>query len=276
MLSLELYKIFRRPRTYISFLIMTSVTMLIQLAMYVDGSTFVSFAMQGVGDQFDIQGNIMNGYLVTYLILQSLLIHVPLLVALVAGDVLAGEANMGTMRLLLTKPVSRHGVVLSKYTAAVIYSLLLLIWLAISGLGLSVLMFGTGDMINLKSDAFIMLLENDIMWRYMLAFGFAALAMATVAALAVFLSVFADNSIGPIIGTMGVIVVLTIFSNLEIPLFNLVKPYLFTSHMIAWKGFFDNPVPYNAIMQSVLVLVGYIVLFLTATIIVFNKKDIQS
>lgn len=276
MLRLELYKIFRRPRTYISFLIMTAVTFLIQLAMYVDGTSFVSFAMQGVGEQFAISGNILNGYLVTYLVLQSLLIHIPLLVALVAGDVLAGEANMGTMRLLLTKPVSRNKVVIVKYIASIIYAMLLLIWLAVVGLGLSVLLFGTGDMINLKSDAFIMLLEDDIMWRYGLAFGFAALAMATVAALSVFLSVFSDNSIGPIIGTMGVIVVLTIFSNLEIPLFNIVKPYLFTTHMIAWKGFFDSPVPYDAIMQSVFVLLAYIALFITATMVVFNKKDIQS
>lgn len=276
MLKLELYKIFRRPRTYISFLIMTAVTFLIQLAMYVDGQSFVSFAMQGVGEQFNIQGNILNGYLVTYLVLQSLLIHIPLLVALVAGDVLAGEANMGTMRLLLTKPVSRSGVVLVKYIASIVYAMLLLIWLAVVGLGLSLLLFGTGDMINLKSDSFIMLLENDIMWRYGLAFAFAALAMATVAALAVFLSVFADNSIGPIIGTMGVIVVLTIFSNLGIPMFNIVKPYLFTTHMIAWKGFFDVPIPYDAIMKSVLVLVAYIVLFISATMVVFHKKDIQS
>lgn len=276
MLRLELYKIFRRPRTYISFLVMTAITFLIQLAMYVDGSSFVSFAMQGVGEQFDISGNIMNGYLVTYLVLQSLLIHIPLLVALVAGDVLAGEANMGTMRLLLTKPVSRTKVVLVKYMASIVYALLLLIWLAVTGLGFSLLIFGPGDMINMKSDSFIMLLQDDIMWRYMLAFGFAALAMATVAALSVFLSVFADNSIGPIIGTMGIIIVLTIFANLEIPLFNLIKPYLFTTHMIAWKGFFDAPVPYNAILQSVIVLVVYIVVFLSATIVVFNKKDIQS
>ena len=276
MLRLELYKIFRRPRTYISFLIMTAVTLLIQVAMYVDGTSFVSFAMQGVGEQFAISGNILNGYLVTYLVLQSLLVHIPLLVALVAGDVLAGQANMGTMRLLLTKPVTRNNVVLVKYIASIAYAMLLLVWLAVVGLGLSLLVFGTGDMINLKSDAFIMLLENDIMWRYMLAFAFAGLAMATVAALAVFLSVFADNSIGPIIGTMGVIVVLTIFSNLEIPLFNLVKPYLFTTHMIAWKGFFDDPVPYDAIMKSVMVLVVYIVLFISATMVIFNRKDIQS
>jgi ABC-2 type transport system permease protein len=197
-------------------------------------------------------------------------------VALVAGDALAGEANMGTMRLLLTKPVSRTGVVLVKFAAAIIYALLLLVWLAVVGLGLSIVLFGTGDMINLKSDAFVMLLEQDIMWRYLLAFAFAALAMTTVAALSVLLSVFGDNSIGPIIGTMGIIVVLTIFSNLEVPLFNTIKPWLFTTHMIAWKGFFDAPVPYDAIWQSVMVLVVYIVLFIAATIIVFNKKDIQS
>lgn len=276
MLRLELYKIFKRPRTYISFLIMTAVTFLIQIAMYVDGSTFVDFAMQGVGEQFAISGNILNGYLVTYLVLQSLLIHIPLLVALVAGDVLAGEANMGTMRLLLTKPVSRWQIVVVKYISSVAYAFLLLLWLAVVGLGLSLLVFGEGDMINLKSDAFVMLLKDDIMWRYLLAFAFAALAMSTVAALSVFLSVFADNSIGPIIGSMGVIVVLTIFGNLDIPLFNLVKPYLFTTHMIAWKGFFDDPVPYTAIGNSVGILLIYIVLFLSATIVVFNKKDIHT
>lgn len=276
MLRLELYKIFRRPRTYISFAIITAITFVIQLAMLADGSSFVGFALQGVGEQFDIQGNILNGYLVTYLILQSLLIHIPLLVALVAGDALAGEANLGTLRLLLTKPVSRSGLVLVKFTGSVLYTLLLLIWLAVVGLGLSLLLFGKGDMINLKSDAFVMLLQDDIMWRYMAAFGFAALAMTSVAALALLLSAFADNSIGPIIGTMGIIVVLTILTNLELPLFNALKPYLLTTHMIGWKGFFDDPVPYQAIQHSALVLVVYTILFVLVTILYFNKKDIKS
>lgn len=276
MLKLELYKIFRRPRTYISFAIITAITFVIQLAMLVDGSSFMDFALQGVGEQFDIQGNVLNGYLVTYLILQSLLIHIPLLVALVAGDALAGEANLGTLRLLFTKPVSRPKLVLVKFAASLIYTLMLLMWLAVVGLGLSLVLFGEGDMINLKSDAFVMLLKDDIMWRYLAAFCFAALAMTAVAALALLLSAFADNAIGPIISTMGIIVVLTILSNLELPLFNTIKPYLLTTHMIGWKGFFDDPVPYGAIQCSALVLVIYTVLFITVTILYFNKKDIKS
>lgn len=244
--------------------------------MYVDGSSFVGFALQSVGEQFDIQGNVMNGYLVTYIILQSLLVQVPLLIALVAGDAIAGEANMGTLRLVLTKPISRVHFIWVKYLSSLIYALTLLVWLAIIGLGASIIIFGTGDLINLKSDAFIMLLEDDVMWRYAAAFGFAALAMATVAALAVFMSVLADNSVGPIIGTMGVIVVLTIFTNLELPLFNIVKPYLFTTHMIGWKGFFDVPIPYDSIMFSAIVLVVYIILFVVSSMVIFNKKDILS
>ncbi len=276
MLRLELYKIFKKPRTYISFGIVTAFALVIQLALVADGKNFIAFAMQGVSAQFDIGGNVLNGYLVTYIILQSLLLQIPLLIALVAGDVLAGEANMGTLRLLLTKPVSRSKIVLVKFTAAVCYALLLLLWLAVIALGLSILFFGTGDLVNMKSDAFVVLLKDDIMWRYIAAFMFAALAMTTVAALALLLSAFADNSIGPIMGTMGIIVVLMIFSTLDLPIFDVVKQYLFTTHMVGWKGFFDDPVPYDAIRFSAIVLVVYTILFVGATVFYFRKKDIKS
>jgi ABC-2 type transport system permease protein len=276
LLRIELYKIFKKPRTYISFGIVAAITFVIQLAMLSDGKSFVSFAMQGVNEQFDVHGNILNGYLITYIILQSLLIHIPLLVALVAGDTLAGEANAGTLRLLLTKPVSRYRIVWVKFLSSFIYTVSLIVWLALVALFFSVLLFGKGDLINLKSDAFVVILQDDILWRYGAAFVFAVIAMTTIAALAIFLSAFADNSIGPIISTMGVVVVLTILSNLELPLFNLIKPYLFTTHMIGWKGFFDDPVPYAAIGRSAFVLVVYTIGFMAATMFYFNKKDIKS
>ena len=265
-----------RPRTYISFGIVTAITLVIQLAMLSGGREFITFGMQGVTEQFDVQGKILNGYLVTYLILQSLLIHIPLLVALVAGDSLAGEANLGTLRLILTKPITRSQLVLMKFIASFVYTVLLILWLAIVALFLSLLIFGKGDMLNMKSEAFVMILQNDIMWRYGAAFLFAVLAMTSIASMAILLSAFADNSIGPIIATMGIIVVLTILSNLELPLFNLIKPYLLTTHMIGWKGFFDDPVPYAAIGRSAMVLVAYTLGFLGLTIVYFNKKDIKS
>jgi ABC-2 type transport system permease protein len=276
LLRIELYKIFSRPRTYISFAIIAAISGVIQLAMLSDGGSFVNFAMAGVNEQFDIQGKVLNGYLVTYITLQSLLIHIPLLVALVAGDAFAGEAGMGTLRLLLTKPISRTQLVLAKFSGSLVYTLLLLIWLAIVSLGISLLLFGPGDLINLKSDAFVLIMHNDILWRYAAAFAFAGVAMMSIASLSIFLSIFADNAIGPIVSTMGIVIVLTILSNLELPLFILIKPYLLTTHVIGWKGFFDDPVPYHAIGHSALVLCTYTVAFIGATIVFFNRKDIKS
>lgn len=276
LLRIELYKIFKRPRTYISFLTVTAICALIELALFTNGQEFMDFFLQGLNDQFELGGNLLNGYLVTFVILGLLLVHVPLLVALVSGDALAGEAGAGTLRLLLTKPISRSKVVLAKYFAAVIYSIALLIWLAIMALGLSLLIFGTGDLAYGKSEEVVILLRHDILWRYACAFGFAALAMAVVSALSIFLSALSENPIGPIVGTMGVIIVLTIVTNLDIPLFNNIKPYLFTTHMLGWKGFFSDPVPSSAITKSVIVLSSYIIGLLGLTIFLFKKKDIQS
>ncbi len=276
LLRIELYKIFKKPRTYIAFATVMAITALVQIALLANGDEFSDFILQGVNAQFDLQGKVMNGYFVTYLILGALLVHVPLLVALVAGDALAGEAASGTLRLVLTKPVSRAALVIGKYLATVVYSIALLLWLAIVGLLASLLLFGTGDLIIAKSDEVVILLENDIMWRYLCAFGFAALAMMAVAALSIFLSVLAENAIGPIVGTMGVIIVLTIISNLDLPLFQTISPGLLTTHMLGWKGFFSDPVPYAAIGRSAAVLGAYVVGLVGATIFVFNRKDIQS
>ncbi|MGL6270011.1 MAG: ABC transporter permease [Chitinophagaceae bacterium] len=288
LVQIELYKIFLKPRTYIAFVAIAAIVGLIQLGFYVDGETYIKFGMQALSDSFNIEGKILNGYLLAYIILQTLLIHVPLLIALVAGDMISGEANMGTLRLLASKPVSRTKLIVSKFLATIVYTLALLTWMAIWTLFLSLLIFGADDMIIMKSDVVTQILKSDIIWRYVAAFGFAALAMVTVASLAFFLSIFAENSIGPIMACMSIIIFFTILNTLNLPLFNVVKPFLFTSHMLGWKGFFDVQVNaqneqivgsvenLSAVLRSAGILVAHIFIFLGASVYIFNRKDILS
>jgi ABC-2 type transport system permease protein len=284
LLQIELFKIFKRPRTYISFAAITALVVIIQLGLKLDGQAYISFLLRDLETSLDVEGKVLNGYLVCFIILQLLLIHVPLLITLIAGDLISGEANMGTLRLLLSKPISRTEVVLAKFLAAAIYTILLLIWMAFLALFVSLLIFGPGDMLNLKSDYIVQLKSQDIFWRYLAALGFAAIAMLTVASLGFLLSMFADNSIGPIVGTMSVIVVFTILSTLDIPIFNSIKPFLFTTHMIGWKGFFDVKVSADneaitgsvqnlgKVLQAAGILLLHIVSFLAAAIIIFKRK----
>lgn len=288
LLRIELFKIFRRPRTYIAFGAIAAIVFLIQGGLYADGEEYMQFLLQYISENFVIEGNKLNGYFVCYVILNLLLIHVPLLIALVAGDMIAGEANMGTLRLMLTKPVSRTRFIISKFIASAIYTLLLLTFMAVLALVVSILVFGTGDLINLKTGVVVILDKDDILWRYFLAFGFAALAMITVASLAFFLSVLAENAIGPIIATMSIIILFTILQTLDIPFFNATKPFLFTNHMLRWKDLFDIRVnemnegvsgsiqDIQGIVNSAIVLVLHIIFFVSLTIMVFRKKDILS
>ncbi|MDB5196737.1 MAG: transporter permease [Flaviaesturariibacter sp.] len=276
LLRIELFKIFKKPRTYIAFGAIAAIIALIQIALYVDGQTYVQFALSSLEGTFDINGRIINGYFVCFVVLQTLLIHVPLLIALVAGDSIAGEANMGTLRLILTKPVSRNKLLLAKFSAAAIYSLLLLVFMAVLALAGSLLLFGEGDMIILKSSSVVILDSADIFWRYVCAFCFAALAMITVASMAFLFSLFAENSIGPIIATMSVVILFTILTTMDIPFFNAMKPYLFTNHMLNWKGFFERPPDKPEIWKSIGVLAGHIVLFVGTAMVIFKRKDILS
>ena len=272
--GIELFKIFKKPRTYIAFAAIAAIVFLIQLAIYVDGKTYLGFILQSLQETFQVNGIILNGYFVCFIVLQTLLVHVPLLIALVSGDIIAGEANMGTLRLLLTKPISRTKLMLSKFFATAVYTIMLLTFMAILALFGSILIFGTGDMINLKSDMVIILDASDVFWRYLAAFGFAALSMLTVSSLAFLLSVFADNAIGPIIGTMAIIIVFTILTTMNIPFFNALKPFLFTNHMLNWKGFFERPVDGTEVLKSAIALVLHILLFVSSAIFIFRKKDI--
>jgi ABC-2 type transport system permease protein len=262
--------------------------LIIQLGLKFDGKSYLQLMMSSLSDSFYIPyGMILNGYLVAFIILNTLLIHVPLLVALVAGDTVAGEANMGTLRLLMTRPVSRTRLMLVKFAASVIYTILLLIWMALLALFLSMLFFGTNDMLVARNEVMEQIGRNDVLWRYLAAFGYASVALSTVAALAFLLSVFAENSIGPIVSTISIVIVLTILSEMKIPLYDdTIKPWLFTSHMLAWKGFFysksngeGSAIPGTvenlpAILRSLAILVAYIVLFVASAIAVFRRKDI--
>lgn len=290
LLRLELFKIFRRPRTYIPFAAIAAMILIIQLGLKFDGRSYLELMMSSLSDSFLIPYNmIMNGYLVAFVILNTLLIQVPLLVALVAGDIIAGEANMGTLRSLVIRPVSRTRLLLVKFYASVIYTVALLVWMALLALLLSMLLFGTNDMMIARNTVMEQIRSSDVLWRYFAAFGYATVALSTVAALAFLLSVFADNSIGPIVSTISIVIVLTILSEMRIPLYdNTVKPWLFTSHMLAWKGFFYSQsdgqgaaIPGTvenlpAILRSLGVLLLYIVGFVTAAIVSFKKKDILS
>lgn len=276
LIKIELLKVFKKWRTYIGFLAIAILVPIIQIAMLIEGEKGINFMTRNLQQSFIFVGNLLNGYLISYTILNALVVHIPFLITLVAGDLLAGEATAGTYRILVTRPISRLNIVLSKFFAGLIYTNLLVLWLAIMSLAIGLAVFGVGELIVIKNFNVLILSRNDVFWRFLMAYGFAALSMTVVQSLAFLFSSLVENAIGPIVSTMAIIIVFVIISAIDIDFFQNIRPYLFTNYMQSWRSFFDDPVDMNEVIKSTAVLVGHVIFFLVTTIFIFKKKDILS
>ena len=272
----ELVKIASKPRSYIGFIALTVLILVILIGMKADGNSFISFVTSSFEQTLSFNGLILNGNLIAFIILQMLIIHVPLLVALVTGDLVSGEAAMGTLRMIGTKPISRNKVLISKFLAGAIYTLFLTVWLAFLSLIVGQWVFGTGDLMVLNSDGLVIIPENDILWRYGLGFCLAYLSLLSIATMSICFSVFSDNSIGPIVSTMAVIILFTLIRTLDVPTFDFIQPFLITTHMASWRSLFEIPVPYAAIYESIVILFIHIIAFIAIALWRFNRKDINT
>ena len=269
---LELQKLFCRSRSYIAFLAIGLIVGVIEWGLRLEGRQVLEVLLQNLQEAFLFQGNLLNGYLMTYLVLNSLWLHVPILIALVTGDLVSGEAQAGTLRLLLTRPVGRLRLLTAKYLAGLVYTALVVAFLAVTSWGMGRLLFGTGDLIVFYQTMNIVP-EAELPWRFAAAFAYGGLGMGVVASLAFFFSTLANHSLGSIIAAIAILIGCTIVSTMEIGMFRAVQPFLFTTYLSKWQGVFAFEVQGEDMGLAVGILVGHMALFFSGAAGVFLRKD---
>jgi len=275
LIRVELIKIYSKPRTYIGFV---TVGLLIPLIMFLIrkfGFNLPQYYLKSLSQNFQMEGNLVNGYLISYYLMSILWVHFPFFIILVAGDSFAGEDSHGTFRILLTRPVSRIQVLTAKYIATFIYTASIVIFLGVISLGTGSLLLGNGDLFVFDKGILI-LSQNEAIIRFALAYGLAIFVQIIVASLAILLSTISENPIGPIIGTYAVIIVSIILSMLKIEALAAIRPYLFTSYFDVFFAPFAAPIPWQEILDSILALAKFGGLFFILSIIRFIRKDISS
>jgi len=271
----ELVKIFSLVRSYIGAVLFTIIIPLI-LWGYGKGTTHIQSEIENsVSDMFLIEGSPTNGFTAAYFIMNFFWVHVPFLIALVGGDIFAGEQANGTFRVYATRPISRLSIFLSKSIATMIYTLLFVIYFAFLTLGLGLVWHGGGDMLVFHDG--ILILEGwDAAWRFVIAYGFTFINMALVSAIAIFFSTMVRNAVGPVIGTMAVIIFSLMVSTIPLDIFRGIHPYVFTSYFSNWEQVFHDPIPWAELLRGMNLVISNILLFLGFAYIIFRRKDILS
>jgi ABC-2 type transport system permease protein len=210
--------------------------------------------------------------------MNSFHLHIPFFITLVAGDVVSGEATSGTVRLLLIRPPSRSRIITAKYVASLFYTAGVVIFLGLLCIVLGLALFGNGDLIMNYAMQFriVFIPQAEIPLRMLLAFSAAIWSMAVITSMAFLFSALAENSIGPIIGTMAVVIIFIVLGNFPFDFFRSLNPYLFTTYMNIWQRFFDSPIPWREIMRSGAILGLHSVALFLIAFIVYRRKDIKS
>lgn len=262
-----------RQRTYLSIGLMAVLVLLIFWGLKSEGESALDYLLKTLSDNFIINGNILNGYLASFLILNTLWIHIPVLIVIVTGDLFSSELETGTIRLLLTRPVKRYQLVAVKQLTAVLFVLAFMLFWALITLWPGLLLFGRGDLVVIFGGLQI-LEEAELLWRFMAAFGFALLGMSALAIFSVTVSFFTRKSLITILISLGILVISTLLQTLAPSIFKGWEIFLITHHLAQWQLFFYTQPDWIAIQQSVLWLLSFSALCITASIVQFNRLKI--
>ncbi len=226
-----------------------------------------------LGDDFVMGGNLITGPAVPYYLLEvpvAIDIFIPLLIGMIAGGIVAGEAQRGTLRTMLTRPVRRWVVVVAKVGAAFIHATSLVLFLGGFSLLLGYLVFGRGDIITFR-DGLRVFLEPQALLRLALAYGVVVLSMWSVAAIAVLCSTIFEHPLTASGVTVGFLIVSVAL--MVMPYFEWLSPYLLTSHLHGFKEVFKATVDWRSLGVDLWYVAEYAVIAVAITLLVFCRKD---
>jgi len=274
LIQIELYKLFSSNRTYITFAIAILLMMVINLGLYSDGEALFDFFLQTINEYFYIDGNVINGYLIAYLALNTLWVHIPVLIIIVTAHIFSGEFELGTIRLLLTQPISRNNLLIAKIISMIIYNFCFMLIIAVFAVIPSVLLFGTGDII-VFIDGIQFIQEVTFLGRYTYTVLFATLAMVAFSSMTMYFAILFKNTLTAILLALGILILFTLLQTFVFGIFSSWQPFLFTYHIAKWQLFFVSEIPFISILDSVYYLSGMTLVFIILSLVKFNRMNIS-
>ena len=268
LLRSELRLVMGRRRNQAGLLVLAAVPVLLAVAVKVSssdgdgprrGSDFLTAATS-------------NGMFVALAALTvEIALFLPLAIAMLSGDAIAGEANTGTLRYLLTVPVSRTRLLSVKYAALVIGSVIGATVVAVTGIVIGGILFGLGP-VTLLSGAQVPLADG--LWRVALSVAYVAVGLSALAAIGLFVSTLTEQ---PIAVMVTVTIISTAMWILDgIPQLEWLHPYLLVDYWPAFADLFREPMFLEQIGRGLLVALAYAVVFLSLAWARFGQKDITS
>jgi ABC-2 type transport system permease protein len=272
----ELWKLFGKKRTYIGsgmfFLAQAIGILLFQLGQGPYRALVRDIEHAG----FPADHFVTNLTVASFLLVPIVYFLLPLYVSLVGGDMVAKEAEDGTLRMILCRPISRLRLLLLKWLAGAIFSLVLVLSLGVFSVALASVFFPSGGLfVFLPLDQVVGCFDGIAAWqRFASVHLFMTFEAVTLMSLAF---MFSCCNMKPAAATILAISVFFITMILhDMPYFHDLREWFMVHHLYVWTHFFRSHIPWWRVCQSLSILAGYNLTFLIVGYSVFQARDIKS
>lgn len=266
MIWVDLRKQAFRLRTYVALAVMVAVPIITTLALRLGGSP----RQQGQADFFTVATHSgLNIPLASLTAMTGFLLVV--VVALFAGSSVAEEANWGSLRYLLVRPVPRSRLLTAKVLVAALLALVATVLISLSGLVAGVIAFGWHPILT---PSLTFLSQNQALARLALATVYVAWSMSGVIAFAFMLSTMTDAALAAVAGGVGFAIISEILN--VIRALGGIRGWLPTHWWDSWQGLFAQPATTSHMLNGALLQVLYVAVFLTLAFWWFRRRDVLS
>jgi ABC-2 type transport system permease protein len=276
MMRVELVKLLRRPRTWIAIALLCGLPALVAAFL----ATTKVAPQPGEGPTF-LSAVLSNGSLYPAAALAMVLpLFLPVSVAVVGGDSVAGEAGAGMLRYLLLRPVSRTRLLVAKLVTLIAFVLIAVMSVALTSYAVGVTVFGTDPANALVGSDVITSVSGtglgpaQVALRIGYTVLYIAVSMLGVGAIAIFLSTVTDSSLGAALGALAFLVTSQVLVTLDAAA--SIRPYLPTRYWLAWIDFFRQPILWHDIQRGLGIQAVFVVVFLAAAWANFATRDVTS
>ncbi|MCX6498701.1 MAG: ABC transporter permease subunit [Arthrobacter sp.] len=266
LLGSELGVLFRRRRTWAMLLALAAIPVLIALAVRLS-----STVPPGRGPAF-LDRISQNGLFVgVTAMLVAVPLFLPLTIGVVAGDTLAGEAGLGTLRYLLAAPAGRGRLLLVKYGGAVVFAAAAPLTVAVVGAGIGAALFPVGPVTLLSGDT---IGAADALGRLLLIAAYLAVSLVGLSAIGLFMSSLTDVPVGAMAATVVFAVAAQIADAL--PQLEWLHPWLFSHRWLDFADLLRQPIAWDSFAANALLQGGYVAVFGALAYARFATKDVLS
>jgi ABC-2 type transport system permease protein len=276
MIYVELVKLVRRPRTWISIALVCSLPIIVAAFL----ATTHLAPPPGQGAAF-LSAVLRDGSLYPAAAMAMVVpLFLPIAVSVLAGDSIAGEAAGGTLRYLLVRPVGRTRLLVAKLIALIAFVFAAVVAVVATSYVTGTVLFGSPPAVAVGQPGGVTSLSGaplsptSLALRLFGAVGFVTVSMLGVAAIALFLSTVTDSALGAALGAMAALVTSEILAVLDAA--RVVQPYLPTRYWLAWVDFFRDPILWRDIDRGLAVQAVYVGVFLAASWANFITRDITA